>query len=514
SPRRTSMKLRSLLPDRSDVIQGSADLEIAAIAYDSRRVERGTLFVARPGFETDGHRFIPQALEASATALLVQQDHRNVWEPLVAGSNVAVAVIDDTRRALADVAAAFYDYPARALRVVGVTGTKGKTTTSYLAAALLEASGHRTGLVSGVEIKIGERMIGNDSEMTTPEALEVQSYLAQMRDEGAQYAVVESTSHGLALHRLEHLEYDVAAFTNLYPDHLDFHPDVEDYTAAKGRLFEMLDESLDKGIEKTAVLNADDATSERMRARTKRARALTYGIEAPDADVRAADVAMSERGTRFQLVTPVGACDVQMPLLGLFSVSNALAAATIALSQGATPAAIAAGLAAFRGVPGRMERIDCGQPFAVVVDFAHTGDALRSVLQALRGAARGRLIAVFGAGGDRDPGRRTGMGRAAAELADFAVLTNDNPRTEDPSAIIDTIAAAMIEGGRREGDDFVRIPDRREALRYAFTHAREGDVVLVAGKGHEPYTIIGHEHLPWDDREVAREELRALAAKA
>ena len=225
--------------------------------------------------------------------------------------------------------------------------------------------------------------------------------------------------------------------------------------------------------------------------------------------MRAVDVALSERGSRFRLVTPAGEVGVELPLLGLFSVYNSLAAATIAVSQGVGLPTIAEALAAFQGVPGRMERIDCGQPFAVVVDFAHTGEALRSVLQTLRPAASGRLVAVFGAGGDRDPGRRTGMGRAAAELADFSVLTNDNPRTEDPVAILEQIAQTMVEGGKLEEHDFVRIPDRREAMRYAFAHAREGDVVLIAGKGQEPYLIVGSEYLPWDDREVAREELRA-----
>lgn len=508
------MQLRSLLPESAELVQGAADTQIAAIAYDSRRVGAGALFVARPGFETDGHRFIPEALARGAVALLVQRDRRALWAPLVAGREVAVATVDDTRQALASVSAAFYGQPARSLRVVGVTGTKGKTTTCYLTAALLETCGYATGLISGVEIKIGGRVLENDSEMTTPEAPEVQAYLAQTREAGARYAVVESTSHGLALHRLDCLEYDVAAFTNLYPDHLDFHSDLEDYIAAKGRLFEMLDEALDKGVEKTAVLNADDPTSARMRARTRRARVLTYGLEAGEANVRAEGLSLSEGGARFRLVSPWGEVAVETPLLGRFSVSNALAAAAIALSQGGQPAAVAEGLASFRGVPGRMERVDCGQPFAVVVDFAHTGDALRSVLQTLRAATGGRLLAVFGAGGDRDPGRRVGMGRAAAELADFAVLTNDNPRSEDPNAIIDAIARALIEGGRREGDDFTRIPDRRKAMRHAFSLARAGDVVLIAGKGHEPYMIVGREHLPWDDRAVAREELQALLAKA
>jgi UDP-N-acetylmuramoyl-L-alanyl-D-glutamate--2,6-diaminopimelate ligase len=337
----------------------------------------------------------------------------------------------------------------------------------------------------------------------------VQALLANMRDSGAHYAVVESTSHALKLHRLAGLEPDVAVFTNLYPDHLDFHPDMEDYRASKAGLFAMLDSAADKGIDKLAVLNADDPASETMRSATRRAGFITYGIQSP-ADVRAADVRLTEKGSHFRLVAPQGEIETTIPLLGLFSVYNSLAAAAVAFSQGVSLDDVVSGLATFPGVPGRLETVDCGQPFGVVVDFAHTGDSLRSILEALRPVAAGRLIAVFGAGGDRDPGRRTGMGAAAAELADFTVLCNDNPRTEDPRRILDQIAGAMLAAGRREGADFVRIPDRREAMRHAFGRAREGDVVLIAGKGHEPYLIIGTEYLPWDDREVAREELHAL----
>ncbi|MEX1255065.1 MAG: UDP-N-acetylmuramoyl-L-alanyl-D-glutamate--2,6-diaminopimelate ligase [Dehalococcoidia bacterium] len=505
------MLLRLLLPDITGayLIQGDEQLDITAIAYDSRKVGRGALFVAVPGFETDGHEYLAQALERGAAGLLVQEDRRAAWETALADRAVAVIAVPDTRRALADASAAFYGHPARALRIVAVTGTKGKTTTSYLATALLEAGGQPTGLISSVEFKVGDRFVANSSQTTTPESLEVQSLLAQMRDAGARYAVVEGTSHALALHRLARLEPDVAVFTNLYPDHLDFHPDMEHYRASKARLFAMLDDAAHKGIEKLAVLNADDPASAAMRSSTKKARVLTYGVESP-ADVRAVDVQLSEKGSRFRLIAPQGEIEAGVPLLGLFSVYNSLGAATVALSQGVSLEQVVEGLAAFRGVPGRLEPVDCGQPFGVVVDFAHTGDSLRSILQALRPVASGRLIAVFGAGGDRDPGRRTGMGAAAAELADFTVLCNDNPRTEDPARILDQIAQSMLAAAAAEGGGFVRIPDRREAMRHAFGLAREGDVVLVAGKGHEPYLIVGTEYLPWDDREVAREELRAL----
>jgi UDP-N-acetylmuramoyl-L-alanyl-D-glutamate--2,6-diaminopimelate ligase len=509
------MLLSALLTDidQASLIQGDKQTDITAVAYDSRKVEQGALFVAVPGFETDGHEYIGQAIERGATAVLVQADRRAIWGAALAGRPAAVIAAPDTRRALADAAAAFHGHPARDLRIVSVTGTKGKTTTSYLASALLEAGGDPSGLISSVEFKVGDDFIANSSQTTTPESLEVQALLAQMRDAGARYAVVEATSHALALHRLAHLDPDVAVFTNLYPDHLDFHPDMTHYRDSKARLFAMLDDAADKGVEKIAVLNADDPASAAMRSATNTARVITYGVESP-ADVRAEDVTLTEKGSRFRLIAPEGEIEANVPLLGLFSVYNSLAASAVALGQDVSLDAVAGGLAAFRGVPGRLEPVDCGQPFGVVVDFAHTGEALRSVLQALRPVASGRLIAVFGAGGDRDPGRRTGMGAAAAELADFTVLCNDNPRTEDPARILDQIAGSLAAAGRREGDAFVRIPDRREAMRHAFGLAREGDVVLVAGKGHEPYLIVGTEYLPWDDREVAREELRALRVSA
>ena len=505
------MQLRTLLRDvaGAQVVHGSGGVEVTSVASDSRLVERGGIFVAIPGFETDGHRFIGQALERGAGAVLVQEDQQSLWGNAVAGLDVAVATAKETRTALATVSAAFFEHPARSLRVIGITGTKGKTTTTYLTAALLEAGGRQTGLISSVEFKIGPRFVMNSTQTTTPDSLEVQSLLAQMREAAADYAVVESTSHGLSLHRLDHLEFDVAAFTNLYPDHLDFHANLDDYLAAKGRLFQMLDEAFDKGIGKTAVLNADDPASERLRPLSNKARVLTYGIEASEADVRATDISLSERGSHFRLVTQTADIAVELPLLGLFNVYNSLAAATIALQLGVDLPTVADSLAAFQGVPGRLEHINYGQSFAVMVDFAHTGDALRAVLQTLRPTTSGRVIVVFGAGGDRDPQRRTGMGQAAADLSDFTVLCDDNPRTEEPAAIIDQIARTMTASGKREGSDFVRIPERRQAIRHAFAHAQPGDTVLIAGKGHEPYFIVGDEYLPWDDREVAREELRA-----
>jgi UDP-N-acetylmuramoyl-L-alanyl-D-glutamate--2,6-diaminopimelate ligase len=350
--------------------------------------------------------------------------------------------------------------------------------------------------------------------MTTLEAPEVQAFLAGALEAGDQWAVVEASSHGLALHRVDACEFDVAVFTTLGSDHLDFHGSLDEYRAAKGRLFVMLDQAADKGVPKTAVLNADDPASDYFRRLTA-ASVVTYGLG--DANVAARAVRTEGLSTSFELVGAFGAVPVKTRLAGRYNVYNCLAAAAVALSQGLSAEEVKRGLEGVSGVPGRMEVIDAGQPFSVVVDIASTPQALANVLEVLRvaclpagQAGPGRLWAVFGCAGERDPGRRDGMGRAAGRLADFVVLTNEDPRSEDPDAIIEAIAAGLREAGRREGDDFVRIPDRRQAIAYAFERAGEGDVVLLAGKGSEQTMVFGDQHLPWDERSVARELLQEL----
>lgn len=505
------MQLSQLIASVEGVkhVAGPQDLETTSVAYDSRKASPGSLFVAVEGFVSDGHEYIAQAVAAGATAVIFQDGKSGPWSDSLNSERVATFTAPDTRKALADVAAAFYRFPARDLKVVGITGTKGKTTTTYLTSAVLEAGGHSTGLLSSVEFKIGSHFQVNGSQFTTPESLEVQELLRAMTDENTEYAVVESTSHGLKLNRLRNAEYDVGVFTNLYPDHLDFHPNMQDYLESKGLLFRWLDEAVDKGIEKTAVLNADDPNSAYLREQTNNAAVLTYAVKSP-ADVTAPGAELSDRGSRFKLRTPNGSIWIESPLAGLFNVYNSLAAATVGISQGVSLDDIAEALHSVQGVPGRVERIENGQPFSVIVDYAHMPESLASVLQALRPLTLGRLTVVFGCGGDRDPGRRAGMGRAAAENADFTVICNDNPRTEDPLDIIEAIAGAMLEAGKHEGHDFVRIPDRRDAMKFAFENAHAGDVVLVAGKGHEPYLIVGDQYLPWDDRQVAREVLVEL----
>jgi UDP-N-acetylmuramoyl-L-alanyl-D-glutamate--2,6-diaminopimelate ligase len=485
------------------------DVDVSAVCYDSRRAGPGALFVAVPGLRTDGHDHIAEAAARGAIAVAVQADRPDKWRAVVEERGLSAVVVSDTRQALAALAAAFHGHPGRRLRVIGVTGTDGKSTVVHLVTHLLEVAGHRCALLSTVQCKVGERIWPNETRFTTPEAPEVQALLAEAVAAGADYAVLESTSHGLALHRLDECEYDVAAMTNVTADHLDFHRSREEYTAAKGRLFAMLDESVEKaGVEKVAVLNADDPASDYFRSLTS-ARTVTYGIE-ETADVRATDIRPLDWGSRFRLTTPDGDEEVALGLPGEFNVYNALAAAAVALSQRMALVDIAQGIAGFPGVPGRLERIDEGQPFTVVVDFAHAPEALRRVLSFLRERRRGRLIAVFGCIGERERPRRAGMGRAAAELADFSILTNDNPFGEDPDAIIAEIVQGLREAGRHEGHHFVPIADRREAIAHAFAMAVEGDIVLLAGKGHEQSITIGDTVIPWDDRRVARELLREM----
>ena len=512
------MRLSQLVAELAPAESRGPDVDVSAVCYDSRRAGPGALFVAVPGFRADGHDHIGEAAARGAVAVAVQPDRPQKWRAVVEERGLAAVVVADTRQVLAALAAAFHGYPGRRLRVVGVTGTDGKTTVVHLVSHLLEAAGHRGGLLSTVQCKAGDRIWANESRFTTPEAPEVQALLAEAVAAGADYAVLESTSHGLALHRLDGCEYDVAAMTNVTADHLDFHRSREEYLAAKGRLFAMLDESVRKaGVDKVAVLNADDPASDYFRGLTH-ARAVTYGIEKPGPsvgrpvgpDVRAAEIRPSDWGSRFRLVTPTGDEEVNLALPGDFNVYNALAAAAVALSQGMALGDIARGVASFPGVTGRLERIEEGQPFTVVVDFAHAPEALRRVLEFLRGCCRGRLIAVFGCIGERERPRRAGMGLAAGQLADFTVLTNDNPFGEDPDAIIAEIAHGLREAGRDEGHHFVAIPERREAIAHAFGTAVEGDIVLLAGKGHERSITVGDTVIPWDDRRVARDLLREM----
>jgi len=480
--------------------------EITGIAYDSRAVAPGDLFAALPGVHVDGHRYIADAVARGAAAVLCQY-------PPGDDPPVPHLLVADARAAIADVAARFYGDPSERLNVVGVTGTDGKTTTSFLLHAVLQGAGRKAGLISTVAFRIGEREEYNASRQTTPESPDVQRLLAEMVAAGVGYAVVESSSHALMLDRLRHCHFDAGVFTNLTPEHLDFHGTLENYRAAKARLFQSLGRYVKDGIAPyIAIINRDDPSYDDMAA-ASHVPVLSYGVR-DDADVRARDVRVTSDGLRFEVTSPFNklGTSVHSPMMGRFNVYNLLAALAYAGAQGIDLGDAAQALSTVRGVPGRMRRVEAGQPFTIVVDYAHTADSLAKALDELRAVTSGRLIAVFGAAGERDRSKRAPMGRVAAERCDLVVLTDEDPRLEDRLAIIEEIAAGARAAGGRDGDTLLSRPDRRDALRTAVAAARPGDTVLLAGKGHESCIIVGTERVPWDEEDEARAAVAALKA--
>lgn len=478
---------------------GDPHVTVSEITFDSRQIKPGSLFVALRGSYTDGHRYLAEAVERGATALIVE-------EPLSDSAPITQVVVPDSRAALATVVAAFFGNPSHSLGVIGVTGTDGKTTTSYLINAMLEAVGYRTGLIGTVDIKIGSDWLGNPSRQTTPESLEIQRLLKQMVEARIDWAIVESTSHGLALHRLDHVAYDAAVLTNVTHEHLEFHGTFERYRAAKASLFERLSTRPPSSRPCLAVVNADDANAEHFVEAAGLAPVITYGLNRP-AMVTADDLVYRPEATTGLLRTPRGSVPWRLALIGEFNVANALAAAALGVGLGLPLDQIATGLSGLRGVPGRLERIDQGQPFLVVVDYAHTPESLAKMLRLLRPLTAGRLIAVFGSAGERDVTKRALQGRISAELADISVLTSEDPRFEDAAAIVAEIAAGAIAVGARVGETLFQEPDRQTAVHLAIGMARAGDTVLLAGKGHEQSIIVGADKLPWDDRLAARTAL-------
>ncbi|MBI4610408.1 MAG: UDP-N-acetylmuramoyl-L-alanyl-D-glutamate--2,6-diaminopimelate ligase [Candidatus Rokubacteria bacterium] len=477
-------------------VRGQLPATVSGLAYDSRRVKRGGCFVAVPGLREDGRRFIPEAVQRGA-GLVVTEGH----DPLP-GAGPARVLVPSAREALARLADAYFGHPSGKLLVVGITGTNGKTTTSYLVDALLRGMGMKTGVVGTIQYRVGDEAVS--AGQTTPEAVELQALLARMVESGVGGVAMEVSSHALALHRVDAIDFDVAVFTNLTQDHLDFHGTLAAYREAKARLFTLLAGSPKPG--RTAVINADDPAGASMVAGFALP-TLTFGLGSA-AHVRAVRFATTLEGTELEIQTPRGACALRSPLIGEPNVMNLLAACAVGVALGLDPGSVARSLAGVRAVPGRFERVEVGQPFLVVVDYAHTPDALERVLFTARRLTPGRLGVVFGCGGDRDRGKRPRMGEIAARLADRAWITSDNPRSEPPQAIIDQI----LVGVRRAWPDpgrYATIRDRRAAIQDALAWARPGDTVVIAGKGHETYQLIGSEVLPFDDRAVARQILEA-----
>jgi UDP-N-acetylmuramoyl-L-alanyl-D-glutamate--2,6-diaminopimelate ligase len=427
-----------------------------------------------------------------------------------AGTAWPQVVVPDTRRALALMSSTLYGRPSADMVVIGVTGTDGKTTTTTMIHQILLSAGRRVGSMSTVDIRLGDAVDLNDSRQTTLEALEVQEQLARMRDAGLNYAVIETSSHGLALQRVVGVEYDVAVFTNIAHEHLDFHKTIEAYREAKAQLVDLTAASVHKGIDKTAVLNRDDPSYAYLVNRPI-ARRITYGLQL-EADLKADRVEATLDGLRVEGSTPLGPLSMRLKLSGRWNAANALAAAAAGVAVGLTLDEIKQGLESYTGVSGRMERVDLGQPFSVIIDYAHTPQSLEKVLRELRPITRGKLIAVFGSAGDRDREKRPWMGEIAARLSDYAVFTNEDPREEDAMTILNEIAAGAEEVGWTEGNQYARIEDRRQGIAHAVHRARPGDTILLAGKGHERSILIGRGKEPWDERAAAEAAIRGLPA--
>ena len=481
--------LLNLLPEVK--ILGSAEKIITDITADSRTVQAGSLFIALRGATVDGHKFLPMAAAKGAVAALVEE------VPQEPPEGVTLLVVPDTRAAMELITPYFYDYPGKRLRMVGVTGTNGKTTTTNIIRLILRKAGHKVGLIGTINIMIEDEE--TVSHNTTPDVVDLQKTLYAMVCAGCDYCVMEVSSHALALKRVAGIEYDCAVLTNITQDHLDFHKTMENYRDAKSLLFEHLTDG--NKPNKNAVFNMDDPSSAVIKARTK-ARAWTYG-KGEENDIHPLRFTVAPKHMQLALATPVGEMDLELKITGEFNVYNVMSAVGAMLAEGISKETIVAVLDGFDGVPGRFQLVEAGQPYTVIVDYAHTPDGLENVLHTARSITRGKLWVVFGCGGDRDNKKRPIMGGLALELADKVVVTSDNPRTEDPERIIDEIFTALQNVP--EGKEVFRLSDRREAINFALANAAAEDVILIAGKGHENYQILKDRTIHFDDKEVVLE---------
>ncbi|MGI5911647.1 MAG: UDP-N-acetylmuramoyl-L-alanyl-D-glutamate--2,6-diaminopimelate ligase [Syntrophomonadaceae bacterium] len=474
------------------VMDGNIRVDITGIAYDSRQVQPGFLFVCINGFKTDGHLYIKQAVEKGAKAVLVER----TVHPL---PNLTIIKTNNTRQALSVVASNYYDKPSSNLRVIGITGTNGKTTTTHLIKAILEEAGSITSIMGTLYARVGSKTM--DFAHTTPEALEIERFLRISLDNCARYAVMEVSSHALDLYRVHAIDFNVAAITNITQDHLDYHKNMENYKKSKQKLFAMLP----KKEGNFAVVNVDDSNVLDF-YRVAHTPVITYGIN-NECNVRAVGIKTTLKGSNFSVYYNNDKVNIQMKLIGLFNVYNTLAAIAVGLGEGIKLDVIIRALEKVEGVPGRFEKVDLGQDFTVVIDYAHTPDGLENTLRTGRQIAENRLLTVFGCGGDRDRGKRPLMGEVAARYSDFCVVTSDNPRSEDPLAIINDIKPGL---DKVENSRYAIITDRKEAIRHALYLARKGDLVIIAGKGHESYQLVKDKVLDFDDKLVATELLKGL----
>jgi UDP-N-acetylmuramoyl-L-alanyl-D-glutamate--2,6-diaminopimelate ligase len=475
-----------------DVIEsrGDMDIEIGDISYHSHEVKEGDLFVAIRGAKHDGHHFIEETITGGAQAIIVEQMPPQLLD-------VPVVWVKDTHKALAQISAEFFSHPSRKITLVGITGTNGKTTTSYVIESILKAAGREVGVIGTINYRI--RGKERPAPTTTPQSYDLQRLLSEMISDGINDVVMEVSSHALDQERVRGCHFDVGIFTNISPEHLDYHEDMDRYFAAKKRFFQEILVETEK--DPWTIINVDDPLLKDFQKELPPLRAMTYGLDR--GEVRASNREVSLEGIRATLTTPAGALKIRTSLIGEYNLYNIMAATAVGISLGITPEAIKKGIETLSRVPGRMERVGTGNPW-ILVDYAHTPDALEKTMKEIKGLAMGKVFVVFGCGGDRDRTKRAPMGRIAAQWSDLAIITSDNPRTEDPLNIIEEIERGASEISSLR---YRIIPDRREAIKQAIALAEPHDIVLITGKGHEDYQIIGDKRFPFDDREEARKAL-------
>jgi UDP-N-acetylmuramoyl-L-alanyl-D-glutamate--2,6-diaminopimelate ligase len=466
------------------------DIDIEDISFHSSQVKQGDLFVAIPGTKRDGHHYIQESIAHGAQAVIAE--HLPA-EPL----DVPVIAVGDAREALAQISAEFYSHPSRELTLVGITGTNGKTTTSYVIESILTAAGRAAGVIGTINYRI--KGTERPAPTTTPQSYDLQRLLREMVSAGVQDVVMEVSSHALDQGRVQGCHFDVGVFTNISPEHLDYHEDMDRYFAAKKRFFQEILAETDK--DPWAIINIDDPLLREFQKEISSLKGITYGLD--HGEIRALNREVSLHGIRATLTTPAGTWEIQTPLIGEYNLYNIMAATAVGISLGITSETIQQGIADLSQVPGRMEQVSAGNPW-ILVDYAHTPDALEKTMREIKRLAKGKVLVVFGCGGDRDKSKRAPMGKIGARWSDLAIITSDNPRTEEPLKIIKEIE----KGARKVRPHHYRvIPDRREAIKEAVALAGPQDIVLITGKGHEDYQIIGEERFPFDDREEAREAL-------
>ncbi|AFS78308.1 UDP-N-acetylmuramoyl-L-alanyl-D-glutamate--2,6-diaminopimelate ligase MurE [Gottschalkia acidurici 9a] len=488
------MKLNKLIDIENLLdVKGSLDIEITDVVYDSRKAKDGCVFVAIEGFKVDGHNFTEEVIKKGARAIIVQRD-------IDLEENITVIKVKSTRLALAEISSNFYQNPSSKLSLIGVTGTNAKTTTTYLIQSILENVDKKTGIVGTIGNIINGKLFKTNN--TTPESLELQKTFSNMVESKVDNCIMEVSSHALDLNRVSYCDFETGIFTNLSVDHLDYHKTLENYLDAKIKLFYM--------TKKYNIINADDEYGKRIIEKIKNIDTplLTYGIE-NKCDIYATDIVYHLNGVEFRLNTPKGSIDIKMNIPGEFSVYNALTAASCGYAYDLSLEDIKVGLESVKGVKGRFEVVDTDRDFVVIIDFAHTPDALEKALKSIKEFAKRRLVVLFGAGGDRDNSKRATMGEIAGKYADFSIVTSDNPRSEDPTKIIEDI----LIGTKKSTENYIAITDRKEAIKYAIENSKTNDIILLAGKGHETYTIIGEKTLPFDEREIVKEILAETELK-